>query len=371
MSIDTLIIGGGVIGLSIGWKLARRGQAVTVLERGQAGREASWAAAGLLAPATEVHYQEDRNLKLGLESMRLYPEFVAELEAYTGRSVDYRTEGAIAVAATADDTAEMQALYEYQRELSLPVRWLSGEEVREREPSLSPYITAGVFCPMDHHIDNRLLVEALKAAFLKAGGTLHEQTEVAQVRIEGGAYRGVEAGGRAFASRQLLVAAGSWSALLPGLPEAIRPPVRPVKGQIFSVRAPSPTFLKHFVRAPRLYIAPKSDGRIVMGATVEEMGFNRDLTAGGLYSLLKEAWDHLPGVYELPIVEMWTGFRPGSRDNSPVLGESAVPGVFFATGHYRNGILFTPVTAHYLSEWLLSGIIPEQLQPFSPKRFTA
>lgn len=371
MGTDTLIIGGGIIGLGIGWRLAQRGQAVTILERGQAGREASWAAAGLLAPATEVHFQEDRNLKLGLESMRLYPEFVAELESYTGMRVDYRTEGAIAVAATADDAADLHALYEYQRELGLPVRKLSGAEARELEPALSPYITSGVFCPMDHHIDNRLLVDALKAAYLKAGGTLLEHTEVSRVDIDGGSYRGVEAGGQYHTSRRLLIAAGSWSGLLPGLPERVRPPVRPVKGQLFSVRAPGPDFLKHFIRSPRLYIAPKSDGRIVMGATVEEMGFNRDLTAGAFYSLLKEAWDHLPGVYELPILELWCGFRPGSRDNSPLLGETAVPGVFLATGHYRNGILFTPVTAYGMSQVLLGEGVPEILLPFNPRRFAA
>lgn len=371
MQIDILIVGGGIVGLGIGWKLAQRGQAVTILERGAAGREASWAAAGLLAPATEVHYQEDRNLRLGLESMRLYPEFVAELEAYTGRKVDYRTEGALAVAANSDDAADMQALFEYQLELGLPVRWLSGEEVRELEPSLSPHITAGVYCPMDHHIDNRLLVDALRAAYLKAGGTLLEQTEVHRVVIENGAYGGVETSGQFYRSRRLLIAAGSWSGLLPGLPEAIRPPVRPVKGQLFSVRSPAHGYLTRFIRSPRLYIAPKSDGRIVMGATVEEMGFNRDLTAGALYSLLKEAWDHLPGVYELPIQEMWCGFRPGSRDNSPLLGESAVPSVFLATGHYRNGILFTPATALHMSQLLLEGEVSELLQPFSPKRFAA
>ena len=371
MKIDTLIVGGGIVGLGIGWKLAQQGQSVTILDRGAAGREASWAAAGLLAPATEVHYQEDKNLRLGLESMRLYPQFVAELEAYTGQKVDYRTEGAIAVAATGDDAADMKDLYEYQLELGLPVRWMSGEEVREAEPSLSPYITAGVSCPMDHHIDNRLLVDALKAAYLKAGGSLREHLEVTRIVIENAAYAGVEAGGERFVSRKLLIAAGAWSGLLPGLPDAVRPPVRPVKGQLFSVRSPRQDFLKHFIRSPRLYIAPKSDGRIVMGATVEEMGFNRDLTAGGLYSLLKEAWDHLPGVYDLPIQEIWCGFRPGSRDNSPVLGESAIPGVYFATGHHRNGILFGPVTAETMSTLLLSGVVPESIRPFAPSRFSA
>jgi glycine oxidase len=369
MSSGTLIIGGGIVGLGIGWKLAQRGEAVTVLERGQAGREASWAAAGLLAPATEVHYQEDRNLALGLEAMRLYPAFVAELEAFTGIGLDYRTEGALAVAGTADEAADLKALFDYQRARGLPVTWLTGEEVREREPALSPYLTAGVFCPMDHHIDNRRLMEALQAAFLKSGGTLLEHTEVTHIRCDGGRYRGVLAGEREFQSRRLLIAAGPWSGLLPGLPEAVRPPVRPVKGQLFSVRAPHQDFLRHFIRAPHLYVAPKSDGRIVLGATVEEMGFNRDLTAGAFYTLLKAAWETLPGIYELPITETWCGFRPGSRDNAPILGPTAIPELYLATGHYRNGILFAPVTAQYMSELILEGRTPAPLAPFSPARF--
>jgi glycine oxidase len=369
MTAGTVIAGGGVVGLGIGWKLAQRGEPVTLLERGEAGREASWAAAGLLAPATEVHYQEDANLRLGLESMRLYGDFVAELEAFTGQSVDYRTEGALSVALTADEAADLKDLYEYQRARGLPVTWLTPEALRELEPGLSTFVTAGVHCGMDHQVDPRLLVAALKAAFVKAGGTLLEQTPVTEVRLDGGTLRGVVAGGREFAPQRLVIAAGAWSGLLPGLPEPLRPPVRPVKGQILAVRRPDPAFLRHIVRAPRAYFAPKSDGRIVIGATVEEMGFNRDLTAGGIYELLRAAWELLPGVYELPIAEMWVGFRPGSRDNAPILGATQVPGVYLATGHFRNGILFTPITALGMTELLLDGRTPDALKPFSPQRF--
>jgi glycine oxidase len=181
----------------------------------------------------------------------------------------------------------------------------------------------------------------------------------------------VRAGEREYTARRLVIAAGAWSGLLPGLPEAVRPPVRPVKGQALSLRSHQPEFLRHLVRTPRCYMGPKSDGRIVIGATVEEMGFNRDLTAGGMYELLRAAWEALPGVYELPIQEMWCGFRPGSRDNGPILGESRIPGVFVATGHFRNGILFAPVTAHYMSRLILEGDLPEALKPFSPLRFSA
>jgi len=370
MSEGTVIVGGGIVGLGIGWRLAQRSEPVTVLERGEAGREASSASAGLLAPATEVHYQEDINLALGLESIARYGEFVAELEGFTGESVDYRTQGAIAMALSADEAADLKALYEYQRSRKLPVHWLSGDGVRELEPGVSSFVTAGIQCDMDHQVDPRRLVHAIRTAFVKAGGTLLEHCEVTGMRLDGGRPT-VLAGGRELAARRLVIAAGAWSGLLPGLPEAVRPPVRPVKGQAFSVRCSTPDFLSRLVRTPRCYMGPKSDGRIIVGATVEEVGFNRDLTAGGMYDLLRAAWEALPGVYELPIQEMWCGFRPGSRDNAPILGESGIPGVFMATGHFRNGILFAPVTAHYMSQLILEGRVPEVLKPFSPQRFSA
>ena len=365
----TLIIGGGVIGLSIGWRLSQRGEPVTILERGEAGKEASSAAAGMLALANEVHYQEDLNLLLRMESMRLYPEFVRELEAFTGLSVDYRTEGAIAISLHADETAELRNLYEYQRERKLPVRWMSGAEVRELEPRLAGFVVAGVMCPMDHQVDNRRLVAALKAAFLKAGGTLHERTEVSRVRMEEDRPPEVEAAGGTWRAQRLVLAAGSWSGLIPGLEPWLRPLVRPVKGQILALRMPSADFLTHMIKSPDVYLAPKSDGRLVVGATVEEMGFSRDITAGAVYELLKGAWRAIPSVYELPIDEIWCGFRPGSRDSAPILGETDVPGFYVATGHYRNGIVNTPVTAKLMSELILDGRRPELLLRLSARRF--
>lgn len=358
MSEGTVIVGAGVVGLGLGWKLVQRGEPVTILERGLAGQEASWAAAGMLCPANEAHYQQDDNLELARESMRMYPQFVEELEQVSRCEVDYRVEGTLAVALDADEAAAMKALYEYQLEKGLPVSWISGDEAREMEPQLSGYVTAAVSCPMDHQVDNRKLVDALKAAFLKAGGNLHEQTEVTEVRCEDGHYQGVVAGGREWPGGRLVVAAGSWSGLLPGLPEAVRPPVHPVKGQMFSLRSPAPDFLTRVIRSPRIYIAPKGSGVINFGATVEEMGFNRELTAGGLYSLLKGAWEVIPGAYDLPVVEMWSGFRPGSRDNAPLLGETSIKGLFMATGHHRHGILFAPATSIYMSQLILEGRVP-------------
>jgi len=366
----TLIIGGGVIGLAIGWRLLQRGEPVTLLERGETGREASHAAAGMLAIANEVHFQEDLNLLLRLESMRLYPEFVSELEGFTGQAVDYRTDGAIAISLHADETAELRNLYEYQLERKLPVRWLRGEEVRELEPSLAGFVVGGVLCPMDHQVDNRRLVAALRTAFVKAGGQLREHCAVTRVNLGESGPPTVETGEQTWNAQRVVLAAGSWSGLVPGLESWLRPLVRPVKGQMLALRMPAPDFLVRMIKTPDVYMAPKSDGRLVIGATVEEMGFNRDLTAGAMYELLKGAWRAVPSVYELPIDEMWCGFRPGSRDNAPILGETEVPGFYVATGHYRNGIVNTPVTAKYLAGLILDGAQPELLRRLSPRRFT-
>ncbi|HKI99054.1 MAG TPA: FAD-dependent oxidoreductase, partial [bacterium] len=194
-------------------------------------------------------------------------------------------------------------------------------------------------------------------------------TPVDEVRLLDEGPPAVVAGGREWRHERLLLAAGSWSGLIPGLDGALRPWVRPVKGQILAIRAPA-DLIRHNIRTPDVYIVPRVDGRLVVGATVEEMGYNRDLTVGGVFELLRGAWRALPGVYEMPIEEIWCGFRPGSRDNAPILGETEIPGFFIATGHYRNGILNTPVTAHYMSEAILGGELPEFMAPFSPRRFS-
>lgn len=369
MSEGTIIIGAGVVGLGVGWKLAQRGEPVTILERGLAGHEASWAAAGMLCPANEAHFQQDANLDYARESMRLYPEFVAELEEISGIDVDYRTEGTLAVAKDADETAVMKELFQYQLEKGLPVKLLTGDEARELEPQLANTVCAAVSCDMDHQIDNRKLMEALKAAFRKAGGILHENMEVTRIGGGNGTQAAAITAEKEWRGERLVLAAGSWSGIIPGLPESVRPPIRPVKGQMFSLQAPSPDFLTRVIRSPAIYVAPKSDGRICFGATVEETGFDRELTAGGLYSLFKGAWETLPGTSELHVTEMWSGFRPSSRDNSPLMGKSALTGMYVATGHHRHGILFAPATAIHMSRLILDGEIPETLLPFDPRRF--
>ena len=368
MNQGTVIIGGGVIGLAMGWKLLQRGEPVTLLEKGETGHEASWAAAGMLAPVGEIHFQEEDNMRLGMESLRLYPRFVEEVEAASGMEVGFRQEGGLSIALHADDSAELRHKFDYQQALELPVRWLRGEEVLELEPALSPNVVAGVHSPADYQVDNRKLVEALKAAFLKGGGDLHENLPVEEVILHEDSAPTIMAGGKEWRGERVLLAAGSWSGMIPGLSSALRPWVRPVKGQILAIQA-DPAMLRHNVRTPDVYIVPRLDGRLVVGATVEEMGYNRDLTVGGIFELLRGAWRAIPGVFELPVQETWCGFRPGSRDNAPILGETEIPGFFIATGHFRNGILNTPATIEGMTQVMLDGATPPWLAPFSPRRF--
>jgi glycine oxidase len=363
------IVGGGVIGLGVGWRLARAGWAVTVFERGEAGRGASWAAAGMLAPLAEAHPEERELLELGRISLDLYPPFVAELEAESSLCVGYRSEGTLTVALDRDDAERLRFLQETRRQLGLPAEWLTGREARRLEPGLSPRVTGALFCATDHQVDNRAVLRALIAALLGAGGALRERSPVEEIAIRGGRVLGVVSGGELRRADQVLLCAGCWSGQIAGLPADVVPPVRPVKGQMLAVRMEDPPVLRHVVRAPEAYLVPKGDGRLVIGATQEEVGFDTQVTAGALLDLLRGAWAAVPGVYELPLLETWAGLRPGSRDNAPILGPTSVEGLFVATGHFRHGILLLPVTVREICGSLQTGEASATLQPFSPGRF--
>lgn len=366
---EIIIIGGGVIGLSLGWELQRRGAAVTILERERAGRGTSWQAAGMLAPDAEIGFEELELYELSRESLRRWPQFAEALEAESGQSVDYRDEGTLVVADDRDSAEALRRLYDFQREQGLSVEWLSGQEALELEPFVAPRLSAAIYSPGDHQVDNRRVVEALRAAFEVAGGTLHEHTPVRGVAPAEDAPAAVTEEGARFEAEAVVIAAGVQSRQIEGLLPEARPPVRPVKGQVVELRVKRPFDLRHVVRGPDAYLAPKSDGRLLVGATSEEMGFDTDVTAGGLYDLLEGAWEVVPGIYDLPVSDMWAGLRPASRDHQPILGRSEAPGIFFATGHYRHGILLAPVTAQEMATLLLDGETSRWLEPFSPTRF--
>jgi glycine oxidase len=287
-------------------------------------------------------------------------------------SLGYRDEGTLAVALTRDDVAELRFHYDYHLSLGICLEWLNGAEARRREPHLHPQVAAAVFSPLDHQVDNRRLVAALRRAFLAAGGRLHEHMPVSAIEVVGGRATAVRVADHRRDADVVVLAAGAWSAEIAGLPAAARPPVRPVKGQMLALRMPAQApLLRHVLWTPRVYMVPREDGRLIIGGTVEERGFDASLTAGGVFALLEGAWRAMPTVEELPIDEMWVGFRPGSRDDAPLLGPTSVAGLVLATGHHRNGILLTPVTAESVSRFILSGEIDEAMAPFTIGRLAA
>lgn len=370
------IVGGGICGLCIGWRLAQAGQDVCVFDRGEANKAATWAAAGMLAPQAEAEHGEEALLPLALESRGMWPDFARELEADTGIQVDYRAEGTLVVALDRDDREYLEHRYTYFRELGLGVDWLSGYEARQKEPYLARAVTGAIYSPFDHQVDNRKVGDALLAAYIKAGGQLREQTNVDEVLIRSGRVEGVRVGDEEIAAEAVVIAAGAWSRNIPGLPDEVRPPVRPLKGQMVALQMPQEApLIEHVVWGPgnsivpSIYLAPKDGGRLVVGATVEEMGFDTEMTAGGLFELLRSAWEVLPGVYDLPVLESWAGLRPASRDDAPILGPTSVDGLVMATGHHRNGILLAPITAQAVSDYLMSGRLASLVKPFLLERF--
>jgi glycine oxidase len=368
----TVVIGAGVIGLGIAWRLAQAGCRVTVYDRGRAGHGASWAAAGMLAAAVETEPGEEGLLPLTLESQRLWPDFARELDAVSGVAVGYRDEGTLVVALTRDDAAQLRHSYEFQKSLGLDIEWLSDAAARRLEPHLRPGIPGAVLSSRDHQVENRAVGPALAVAAERAGVQLYEDSPVREIDVASGRVCGVVSDRGREPADIVVLAAGAWSRDIGGVPAEFLPAVRPIKGQMLALQMDRDApLLRHVVWVPRGYLVPRLDGRLVIGATVEERGFDDRITAGGLLALIEGAWRALPGVEELPVAETWVGFRPGSRDDAPLLGPSGIDGLVIATGHHRNGILLTPVTAQAIAAYVLSGRLPDSLHPFSPERFYA
>jgi glycine oxidase len=366
---DVAVIGGGVIGLGIAWRTARRGAAVTLVDP-EPGSGASGVAAGMLAPVTELHYAERALLELTLASAEAYPGFVADLERETGLDVGYRRCGTLSVGWMGSDLAGLRDLAAFQRELGLSVEVLSATELRRLEPLLAPGLPGGVFVRGDHQVDPARLVAALRAAALAAGVEIVAQPAVGLAH-DGEAVTGAHLGdGTQLRADQTVLAAGAWSTLI-DLPVDITLPVRPVKGQTLHLVG-QPGLLTHVVRgdvrgAP-VYLVPRDDGRLVIGASSEEAGFDVRARAGVVHDLLRDAQALVPAVAELELAEVRTGLRPGTPDNAPLLGRIGVDGLVVATGHHRNGVLLAPVTADGIAD-LLGGTPPPTWAPFDPLRF--
>lgn len=384
-TVDVAVVGGGVIGLAVAWRARQRGLSVAVLERGVVGGEcASGVAAGMLAPVSEVEFGEaGRNvLELGLRSARMWADFAAELELATGIELGLRQTGTLVVARDEDEARELERQLAFRESLGLGTTRLRASAARELEPALAPTVRLALEAPEDHSVDPRLVLTALRRACTLCGVQLRENEPVARVELVGssaselGVWEGssardrgdgsdaqagsaavitgvVLAGGERIVADHVVLAAGAWTAEIAGLPANARVPVRPVKGQILRLRDPSgPGLLERVVRFEGGYLVPRGDGRYVLGATVEERGFEAQPTAGGVYELLRDARELVPGILELQIEELSVGFRPSTPDNTPVIGPGAVAGLVWATGHHRNGILLAPLTAEIVGELL-------------------
>jgi glycine oxidase len=346
---ELIVVGGGIIGMAIAWRAQARGMEVTLLERGTLGEGTSRVAAGMLAPVAEAEFGEGgrRVLDLGLRSARTWPRFAAELEAAAEASVGLLRTGTLLLACDPDEARELERQLEFRRSLGLEVERLRASEARAREPALAPALRLALRAPEDHSVDPRAVLGALRTACKRAGVVLREHAPVSRVERAGERVTGVSlADGELLAGSLVVLAAGPWSGLIEGLEARERVPVRPVRGQIMRLRDPAgPGLLGTVLRFAGGYLVPRRDGRYVLGATVEEQGFNERPTAGAVHELLRDAHELLPGVSELEIEELAVGFRPGTPDNAPAIGAGTLEGLVWATGHYRNGILLAPLTA--------------------------
>ncbi|MFE2962792.1 glycine oxidase ThiO [Streptomyces sp. NPDC059340] len=372
---DVLVIGGGIIGLVTAWRAAQRGFTVAVVDP-EPGGGAARVAAGMLAAVTELHYGEQTLLGLNLASARRYPDFAAELTEASGQDLGYRRCGTLAVALDADDRAHLRELHALQHRSGLESEWLSGRECRRLEPMLAPGVRGGLRVDADHQIDPRRLAKALVTACERAGVEFHRTWAERLTVVRDRAAGVVTTDGEQLAAGQVVLAAGSLSGKLPGVPADVLPPVRPVKGQVLRLTVPKryAPFLSRTVRAvvrgSQVYLVPRENGELVVGATSEELGWDTTVTAGGVYELLRDAHELVPGITELPLTETRAGLRPGSPDNAPLLGPTALDGLLLATGHYRNGVLLTPVTGDVMAHVLTTGELPEEARPFAPGRFS-
>jgi glycine oxidase len=371
-SLDVAIVGGGVIGLAIAWRAQARGLRVAVLERDRAGGATSYVAAGMLAPVAEVTPGEEPLTGLGLRSASQYPAFLEELADAAGvEDLGYTRCGTLLVARDADEAEALERELALRARFGLAVERLRPSEARRREPGLAPALRLALDVPDDHAIDPRTLTAALHRAVRHGGGEVREGASVSGLVLDGDAVAGARlADGSVVAAGQVVVAAGVWSTQLEGIPDAARVPIRPVKGQIMRLHDPAgPGLLTRVIRMGPSYVVPRGDGRYVIGATSEERGFDTTVTAGAAFALLRDASELVPGVSEWVLDEFRAGLRPGTPDNLPAIGASAVVGLHWAVGHRRGGVLLAPVTAELVADALAGKPADGAAAPFAPARF--
>jgi len=369
-----------VVGLAVVRELARRGADAVLIERGEAGAEASWAAAGMLAPQVEADCA-DEFFALASASRDMYPAYARELEEDSGIDIELDRTGTLYLAFTEEDEEECERRFNWQTRAGLPVERLTAREVLELEPQVSGRVRAALRFPLDGQVENRRLVAALARSAAAHGARIVTHTEVTAINMEDGRACGVETSrGATRAAEAIVVACGAWSSHVArrevssarGGSDASVPRIEPVRGQIlcYAPAVQSP-LVRHVVYSPRGYILPRRDGRLLAGTTTEHAGFDKSVTDAGRRAIIAQAQEIAPAVAALTLSDAWAGLRPHGADDWPVIGACAdAANLFYATGHYRNGILLAPLTGALVGEMISErGTVPDLLKPFTPARF--
>jgi glycine oxidase len=362
---DVAIAGGGVIGGAIALELARAGLRVCVFDRQKPGQEASWASAGIISPAPE-NPGMIATVELAKRSTALYPEFVAQVEEISGQSTGFRRKGTLEALFSRDAKEELSTIIALHHGLGLKAEPLGAEDARELEPGLSDELEAAVLRPEEASIDNRLLTAAVFEAAQRSGTEIFPASRVKGIWREGARCRGLLLENEKVEAKWTVIAAGCFSGTIEGA--SAYAPVKPAKGQMIALRADD-LEIERVLWSDKIYLVPRNDGRILAGATVEYVGFDKRVTAGGIEKILGGAIELVPGLKDARIEETWAGLRPDSADHLPILGPADVEGLVMATGHFRSGILLTPVTARLVREWITEQKVSVDWERFSPMRF--
>jgi glycine oxidase len=368
-NFDALVVGGGIIGCTIACELRKAGLKAAVIERSQPGTEASVAAAGMLAPHAGPKKRTPFFAVLR-EALKRYPPFVAEVEEATGLKTEFKKTGLFYLAFSEEDETVLGEKLEFQIASGVRAEWISGEEIRRRDPAIGPQVRKGIYFPEDCQVDNILLMKAVLEWTRRLGVEWIPASPATAIWLEGGRVRGVVSGRDRFESPVVINAAGSWANFDRSLPFEI--PVTPSRGQILVLQGPggNPVF-KHMIYTRRVYTVSRDDGRLIVGSTVESVGYTKEVTVKGLHKFLRGLLEINPNFLSLPFRECWAGLRPRSKDNLPILGRTPVEGLYLAAGHFRNGILLAPLTAGILKDLILNRTPEIDLAPFVLGRFAA
>jgi len=365
---DIVVVGGGVIGLAVARRLCLEGCTVTVLEQGRTGRGASWAAAGMLAPHCEFD-EPGPYFDLCRDGLKRCAGFIRDLVEETGCAIDYNRTGMLFPALAIEAQTRLEVRFERQLRAGIPVERLTAREVRRLEPNLSNRVHMALGYPEDHQVESRDVLAALEKSVRLHGGVIREGVTARNIVLDGDRVAGIATTDGTWTASTVVNAMGCRARYLDGVAPDQRVPIRPVRGQILALRAVTGPAFRHTVFTPGVYLVPRADGRLVVGATVEEAGFRNEVTAGGIMQLLRGAIELAPMLKALPLASTWSGLRPVTRDGRPVIGPTGTAGLYTASGHGRNGILLAPLTGDLIAEAILEGRVPSIMEPFLPNRF--